>query len=290
MDGLFPCPPGKRYWHFYDWAPGLDGTMDDDCTQFSTVEGARFDAPFNFLNVMALQAAANMAGHIGEEKHASQWLEHAEHMKPAIHKTFWDAGKNAYRTYVGDRAMVAYAELTQSLAILAGVGDETIHRDLRNRLMSGESGLTPTTLSQSLYKFEALMLDESCGPFVADAIKRDWSTMLFAGATSFWETLSGGWDFHHAGSLCHGWSGIPVYFYGAYGLGLKPLAPGFTRLQVNPLLGMDGLQGTVPTDRGGIRVALHKVGDSYTAEVQVPEATDVVVDRKQVTELKREDS
>jgi hypothetical protein len=177
---------------------------------------------------------------------------------------------------------VNYAELTQSLAILAGVGDRATHKGLRDGLMSGQGGWTPTTLSQSLYKFEALLLDETCGPSVADAIKRDWSNMLFAGATSFWETRSGGWDFHHAGSLCHGWSGIPVYFYGAYGLGIKPLAPGFSRIQVKPLLGMDGLEGTVPTDRGRVRVALHKADDSYTATLEIPEATDVVLDRKRV--------
>ena len=278
QEGLLPCPAGKRYWHFYDWAPGLDGTEDDDCTRFAIVDGARFDAPLNFLCILALQAAENVAAHIGEEKQASQWREQADHMKTAAHQAFWDDGKGAYMTYVGDRAKPAYAELTQSFAILAGVGDDKVQRGLRDSLMNPRSGLTPTTLSQSLYKFEALLQDASCGPFVADSIMRDWSSMLLAGATSFWETLRGGWDFHHAGSLCHGWSGIPVYLYGAYGLGLKPLAPGFTRLQINPLLGMNEVQGVVPTDRGRILIELHRADDAYVANLQIPEGTEVVAD------------
>jgi hypothetical protein len=289
-DGLLPCPPGKRYWHFYDWAPGLDGTMDEDCTKFSTVEGVRFDAPFNFLFVMALQSAANVAGWIGEEDVASQWLERVEQIKVAAHDTFWDGDRSAYRSYAGDRANLHFAELTQSLAILAGAGTDGIHRDLRETLMRDENGLTTTTLSQSLYKFEAILLDESCGPFVLNAIKRDWSQMLFAGATSFWETLRGGWDFHHAGSLCHGWSGIPVYFYGAYGLGIKPLAPGFSRIQVKPLLGMEGLKGRVPGGTEVIGVTLENVDDSYVAHLQIPETADVVVDRARVREINRNDS
>lgn len=40
--------------------------------------------------------------------------------------------------------------------------------------------------------------------------------MLFDGATSFWETLIGSEDFNGAGSLCHGWSAIPVYLYLKY--------------------------------------------------------------------------
>lgn len=40
--------------------------------------------------------------------------------------------------------------------------------------------------------------------------------MLDAGATSFWEMKDGWKDFDGAGSLCHGWSAIPVYFYARY--------------------------------------------------------------------------
>jgi len=37
--------------------------------------------------------------------------------------------------------------------------------------------------------------------------------MLDAGATSFWETELGECDFDRAGSLCHAWSSMPVYYY-----------------------------------------------------------------------------
>ena len=36
---------------------------------------------------------------------------------------------------------------------------------------------------------------------------------LDAGATSVWETEKGEADFNRAGSLCHGWSAMPVYYY-----------------------------------------------------------------------------
>ena len=44
-----------------------------------------------------------------------------------------------------------------------------------------------------------------------------WSAMLKAGATSFWEVSDEWKAFGNAGSLCHGWSAVPVYFYGSAG-------------------------------------------------------------------------
>ena len=37
--------------------------------------------------------------------------------------------------------------------------------------------------------------------------------MLKAGSTTVWETELGEEDFSGAGSLCHGWSAMPIYYY-----------------------------------------------------------------------------
>ena len=42
--------------------------------------------------------------------------------------------------------------------------------------------------------------------------------MLDDGATSFYETELGEKDFHGAGSLCHGWSAVIIYYYNLFGL------------------------------------------------------------------------
>jgi alpha-L-rhamnosidase len=282
-DGLLPCPSGNHYWQFYDWAPGMECIAQDDCTKIVTINGVRFDAPLNFLFIIVLQATANMAKFIGEEQYAEQCLKQSGQLKSATHNTFWDPNKKAYQSYVGDQSFAHYAELVQSFAILAGVGTEAIHHDLREKLVDEQNDMTTTTLSQSLYKFEAILLDETRGQFVFDKIIKDWSKMLYSGATSFWETLKAGWDFNHAGSLCHGWSGIPVYFYGAYGLGIKPLEPGFKSLALKPILPMAGLKGTIPTASGNIKIALDKAKDGYIANIQTPKSTNVVVDKTLVT-------
>jgi hypothetical protein len=37
--------------------------------------------------------------------------------------------------------------------------------------------------------------------------------MLDTGTTTFWETMGGWKTFENAGSLCHGWSAMPIYYY-----------------------------------------------------------------------------
>lgn len=51
-------------------------------------------------------------------------------------------------------------------------------------------------------------------------IARQWGHMLYNNATTFWETIRGEEDFANAGSLCHGWSAIPIYFYQKYAMAL----------------------------------------------------------------------
>ena len=67
------------------------------------------------------------------------------------------------------------------------------------------------------------------------------------------ETEDGADAFDQAGSLCHGWSAMPVYFYYAYGLGVRPVKPGFART-ADAARRMDGCYGSVPTPEGMIHV------------------------------------
>src|SRR3546814_12618005 len=86
-------------------------------------------------------------------------------------------------------------------------------------------------------------------------IVESWRPMVLNGATSFWETTDGGDDFGYAGSLCHGWSALPVYYRQAWTLGVRPLTPGFERFCISAWPGdLAWAEGAVPTPHGRIRV------------------------------------
>ena len=65
------------------------------------------------------------------------------------------------------------------------------------------------------FRYEALLKKdkEFYKDVILEEIDATYFGMLQEGATSFWETLKGDEDFDYAGSLCHGWSAMPVYYY-----------------------------------------------------------------------------
>ena len=76
----------------------------------------------------------------------------------------------------------------------------------------------PITLSYTVYKYDALLaFDYKYARYVYDDIIAKWGKMVFGGATTFWETEAGADDFDGAGSLCHGWSAVPMYILERYG-------------------------------------------------------------------------
>lgn len=48
---------------------------------------------------------------------------------------------------------------------------------------------------------------------ILDDIEIVYTPMLKSGSTTVWETELGESDFAGAGSLCHGWSAMPIYYY-----------------------------------------------------------------------------
>ena len=72
----------------------------------------------------------------------------------------------------------------------------------------------------NILKYEALLsVDaERYKGCILNEIKRNYKIMLDAGSDTVWETILGEADFNGAGSLCHGWSAVPIYVYRRLGM------------------------------------------------------------------------
>ncbi|MEA4889586.1 MAG: family 78 glycoside hydrolase catalytic domain [Clostridiaceae bacterium] len=275
-NGLLPALNGKRYWNFYEWSDGLSG--QDDPLLRGQPDLLRYDAPLNLFFLLAIQAAAKMALSLADNIWADELARTAASLAGQIHRQFWQENRRCYQTYRyftagAEHQKQHFAELTQALALYAGVCPADLADDLRRTLALGHTDLVPVTLSHSIYKYEALLAqpDRYAG-LVFDHIARDWGYMLYQGATSFWETIKGSSDFDQAGSLCHGWSAIPVYLYQAYVLGVKPLEPGFRLTAVKPLTALfPAFSGQVPTPAGPISVNWNAVSGTPGLQVKAPE-------------------
>ena len=70
-----------------------------------------------------------------------------------------------------------------------------------------------------IFKYDALLATdkEKYQAWLLNEIRREYGKMVERGNT-VWETIEGAVAFDNAGSLCHGWSSIPVYYYTKHGL------------------------------------------------------------------------
>ena len=203
-DGLLYPFPGVTYWNFYEWRNELDGggpyCENFDCT--------KPDVLLNSLLSIALQNLSVIADALNIE---NTYFEQAKKLNAHIYETFYDKASGICYDYPG---ATAYSQLGNSLAVLCGaiIGDEA--RAICRRLFT-DTQMTPISLSMLCFKYDAcLKIDkEYFSSLVLDDIDKLYTPMINFGSTTVWETELGESDFDNAGSLCHGWSALPVYYY-----------------------------------------------------------------------------
>lgn len=214
------CFVEGSYWNFYEWQEGLEG----QCIVREEHLPLSYDAPLNAWWVMALDSAARLADALGDASLAVSYRETAAAGRAALQR-FWQEDRGLFATYLreGDRLEHECA-LSQALIVCAGgASPEQKVRVLSYLTHPTDPGWLPVTLSSSLYLYDALMQEpEQYGTWMLQDVAKIWGEMLVSGASTFWETAKGSVDFSLAGSLCHGWSAVPVYLYYRYVLG-KPL-------------------------------------------------------------------
>ena len=192
-------------WNFYEWSDGLGNSQEIGAPRAENAE--RNSLPLNCFMIMALD---DYAGLLGECEEAKNCKKIAESLRENCRKAFYDADKKEYFTYKEKDKLTHKAEYTQYLAILSGVAQDT---EALCRKLTEKNDLIPITLASYLFKYEVLLKQGGYEEYLWKEIEKVWGYMLKCGATTFWETIKGAADFDGAGSLCHGWSAVPVYVY-----------------------------------------------------------------------------
>lgn len=166
--------------------------------------------------------------------------------------------------------------IVQVLAIIHGVVPKEDVEQLLERVYNEE--FITVSISSMRYYLELLM--SRGGRFIAIAdelIKRIFGVMLQQGSTTMWETDIGAKDFDDAGSLCHGWSSLPIYYYYRYLMGIVPIEPGFKKFAVD-IYRMEkygDISGEVVTPYGNIKVAYDRNGAKLS--VSAPAGLEAVI-------------
>jgi hypothetical protein len=270
VNDILPCPQGKSYWHFYDWADGLSGSIAKN--DKDALIGNRFDAILNFFFILALDEIAYALDCSGKKYLAKDFCTQAHAMRKASHEMFWNDARKCYKSFSGENAVEHYAEMTQSLALLARVPSAEDADVLRKKLTEPNNGLVPVSLGMAIYKYDAILKgSQEFRTRAIEMVTEQWQKMVYEGASTFWETIKGQADFSGAGSLCHGFSTLPAYIYHGYVLGVIPIEPGFSKFNVNPSFrSFESACGRIPTPKGFIEISWEKQGDSYLGNIKHP--------------------
>jgi hypothetical protein len=197
--GLILRFEGETQWNFYDWSEHLSGELGQS-------ERAIPDVIINSLFVIALENLRVISQKTGKPFAYDKVLLE---IKEKARAEFYDTQRGAFSL---TREGKEFTVLGNALAVLAGFSDDNEAHDICEKIV--ENAFSDCSLSLRCFKYDALLLTDEARwkPHVLKEIRRDYSNMLDQGATSVWETKEGASAFGNAGSLCHGWSAIPVCY------------------------------------------------------------------------------
>ncbi len=198
--GIVPPFEGKTYWNFYEWSHALSGSLKNE-------DAYEPDVVLNALLSLALQHMAKIGAALGDP---TPYATRADALNGEIRSRFFDPVRGLFADRVKNRS---YSVLGNALCVLCGAAGEDA-APICQKIWQGEA-LTPISLSMRCFLYDACLAVDKKGytPRIFDDIERIYTPMLEAGIGTVWETEQGDRDFGNAGSLCHGWSAMPVYYY-----------------------------------------------------------------------------
>lgn len=276
------CGPRKLvadmpYWHFMDWAGlGRQG------------EAAALNAQF----AGALRVAGELAQAVGAPRIAEHYAERADEVIRALDSSHWDERRGVWVDMVdaasGEQSLRVSQHANVSMALWGDLSAERVARalarvtDPARETATAAPPVVPT--GTKLDEEEGVVMANTFyGHFVCEAlarhgrtpdalaqIRRRFTPMLEAGATTLWEAMS------PFASLCHGFSASPTYFLSRHVLGVAPAKPGFAEIRVSPdIADLDFAEGEVPAGARIVRVRLERCKQGFTAQIEGCEVSEV---------------
>lgn len=252
--GLFGTTP---YWPFVDWVPGWP----------NGVPVGGLEEPLTVSNLMyaaALKAAAEICKTCGRPGAAEDYLSRADKINELTVKYCYDEEKGLFRN-TPKRA--EYSEHTTLWAVLSGAFEGDAAHGLMKRTL--EADVPRCTFSMNHYMFRAL--EQSGWYGRVDKVLDGWRKMLDMHCTTWCENPDS------PRSECHGWSSAPAYEISAKILGVKPAAPGYKEVKIEPYTEtLDYAEGEVPTPYGNITVKWRKENGEIKLETHIPDGIKLV--------------
>lgn len=205
--GLIPnYDETQGFWNFYEWQPYLHG---------ASYRGESYDMCLNAMFSYMLDYFMELCSIMGLDNEAYQQVK--KQLNTKIVEVFYDKEESLFQLCKGPQIR-QFSVLANTYAYLCGAADGLDTAKLLQVILdngTSDGNVIPVTLSMNAFRYDALLKAdrEYYKTYILEEIDNKYLRMLREGATTFWETELGASDFDDAGSLCHGWSALPIYYY-----------------------------------------------------------------------------
>jgi alpha-L-rhamnosidase len=251
------------WWNFIDWANGFQGG-DPPLDQHGD------SAVITLHFVMALREAAELESLYGNKQRAERYLEMAARAVEGVQKLCWNKG---FGLFADTPAQMKYSQHTNLMAVLLDVIPKERQREVMTKVLSvsdaefqGSGSLPPMEKASYYYRFYLARALEHAG--MGDRyleLLKPWREMLALGLTTWAETPE------PTRSDSHAWSAHPNYDLLTIVAGIRPAAPGFEKVEIEPHLGkLQNVAASFPWKEGEIQVDYRLERETWTIRVNLP--------------------
>ena len=250
VDGLVGAPDG---WNYIDWVPAWEAGIPPDGA--SGISGV-----LNWHFAMVLRLAAELEVIHGETELAARNIRTADTIAQAADAAFWCDDRGLY---ADDLAHTRFSEHSQCLALL-GDNVPASKRDRVATALFADPDIERTTIYFSYYLFETYRI------FARTELLLDrlgmWFDLQKNGFTTTFESPE------PCRSDCHAWGAHPIFHYFATLIGIRPAAPSFAKVRIEPQPGdLAWLRGSMPHPAGDIVADLQFDGGEITGSIGLPD-------------------
>jgi hypothetical protein len=242
------------YWNFVDWPKEWPWKGSDEV---SGVPSGALEGNSSILTlqyVLALQKAAELYQYFRMKKEALASSATAMRVKTATYNNCWSSAQNLLAD-TPDKTI--FSQHAQAMAVLT----EAVATTKTQALLA--KTLADTSLIQCTYYYRFYLLQALTKAGLGNEYLNQltpWKDMLKLGLTTFAERPE------PTRSDCHAWSASPCYDFLATVCGIKPSAPGFTSVLIEPHPGnLTYCEGSMPHPKGIIYVKYETVSNSKWA-------------------------
>ena len=192
---------------------------------------ARDPAAAKFINnahyLYTLDLAARIATVLGKPRDSALFASRAAALRTSLHQRFFDAATNRYAT--GQQPYLALALL---LGIAPPANRAAVAKTLESTILADNKGHIDAGMHGAYFLLKQLMEDDRNDLIYTMVSKEDnpsWGNMLKQGATTSWETWTGGSHIHDTLISVGAW-----FIQGVGGIRVDEKSPGFRHFLLKP--------------------------------------------------------